>query len=80
MPLLEVGLESAGQSTEIEIVEFYVQPGDSVVEGQPLVEVATDKVNTEVVAPQAGTVSRLLAAVGDVIAPPTKPLLIIETA
>jgi 2-oxoglutarate dehydrogenase E2 component (dihydrolipoamide succinyltransferase) len=37
------------------------QPGDPVTEGEPLLEVATDKVDTEISAPFSGTLVRILA-------------------
>ena len=51
--------------TEITIVEWLVEDGGTVVEGEPLVEVATDKVNHELPAP-AGGVVRHRAAVDEV--------------
>ncbi len=41
--------------------------GDPVVEGEPLLEVETDKANVEVEAPASGTLARLLAREGDEI-------------
>lgn len=79
MALVDVALDSAGQSTEIEIIELYVAVGDSVAEGQPLLEVATDKANSEIAAPQAGTVTTLHFGVGDIVEPPTQPLLVLDT-
>jgi pyruvate/2-oxoglutarate dehydrogenase complex dihydrolipoamide acyltransferase (E2) component len=59
---------------DVVIEEWYVQVGDQVSAGQPLVLVETDKTTTEIESPVAGTVRRLLveegveALVGAVIA------------
>ena len=42
---------------ESQIVEWLVGEGDTVAEGDPLVEVTTDKVNMEVEAPTGGIVA-----------------------
>lgn len=52
---------------EAEIVRWLVREGDTVREDQPLVEVQTDKVTTEIPSPVAGRVARLLARPGDVV-------------
>jgi 2-oxoisovalerate dehydrogenase E2 component (dihydrolipoyl transacylase) len=60
--------------TEAEIVDWHVQPGDSVAEDQPFVDVETDKATVEITSPVAGKVLSLdgapgeTAAVGAVIA------------
>jgi pyruvate dehydrogenase E2 component (dihydrolipoamide acetyltransferase) len=50
------------------IVAFHVAVGASVAEGDPLVEVETDKALTDVVAPRDGIVIGLDADVGDTVA------------
>src|SRR5687768_1005435 len=52
---------------ESEIVKWLVQPGDAIVEDQPMVEVMTDKATVEIPAPAAGTISAVHAAEGDVV-------------
>ncbi|RMH52434.1 MAG: 2-oxo acid dehydrogenase subunit E2, partial [Alphaproteobacteria bacterium] len=54
--------------TEAEVVAWHVSPGDRVVADQPLVSLETDKAVVEIPAPWAGTVVRLLARVGEVVA------------
>ena len=49
---------------EVELVQWHVQPGDSVLEDQVLVEVMTDKATVEVPSPSAGTVRSLGGDVG----------------
>jgi pyruvate dehydrogenase E2 component (dihydrolipoyllysine-residue acetyltransferase) len=51
---------------EAEILKWFVQPGDAVVEDQPLAEVMTDKATVTIPSPKRGTVTRLHWKVGDV--------------
>src|ERR1700751_4582320 len=53
--------------TEGEILKWLVQPGDTVVLNQPLVEVETAKAAVEVPSPYAGVVTELRAAQGDTV-------------
>lgn len=53
------------------------KPGDPVTNGEPLLEVATDKVDTEISAPFSGTLVRLLAHEEDAIEEGTE-LAVIE--
>ncbi len=59
---------------EATISEWLVAVGDTVAEGQPIVRIESDKVETDVESPGAGTVSEIVvpegedAAVGSVIA------------
>ena len=53
---------------EGEIVEVFVQPGDSVREGDPLLEVETDKAVTAIPSPFTGQVSEVRVRPGDVVA------------
>src|SRR5687767_6322011 len=65
----QVTLPAMGESVrEGTILEWYKQEGDSVQEGETLVEVSTDKVDAEVPSPASGTVTRILAAAGDTVA------------
>lgn len=52
---------------ETEIVRWLVSEGDSVQEGDPLLEVTTDKVNMEVEATLDGIVAGITAQAGDVV-------------
>lgn len=62
-------LPDLGEGTvEAEIVEWHVQPGDSVTEGDIIADVMTDKANVEVPAPVSGTVLRTSGAPGDLVA------------
>ena len=49
------------------VVAVNVMPGQEVQQGQQLLIVETMKVNTFVLAPKAGKVAEVLAAVGDAV-------------
>jgi len=53
---------------EVELVEWHVQPGDTVAEDQVLADVMTDKATVEIPAPVRGKVLALGGKVGDVMA------------
>src|SRR5690349_5211921 len=58
VPLLGEGVE------EVTIIKWLKKEGDSVTELEPLLEVNTDKVDTEIPAPASGTVLKILAEEG----------------
>ncbi|WP_346298748.1 biotin/lipoyl-containing protein, partial [Halomonas sp. BM-2019] len=51
---------------ECEVVEWHVAEGDVIEEDQPVVEVMTDKALVEITAPEAGRVTRLYVAKGEI--------------
>jgi 2-oxoisovalerate dehydrogenase E2 component (dihydrolipoyl transacylase) len=53
--------------TEADIVKWHVQPGDTVVVNQIIVEIETAKAVVELPSPHAGVVSGLLVAEGDTV-------------
>lgn len=53
---------------EVELVEWRVRPGETVVEDQPLADVMTDKATVEVPSPVAGTVVAIHGNAGDTLA------------
>ncbi|MEZ4287278.1 MAG: dihydrolipoamide acetyltransferase family protein [Polyangiales bacterium] len=64
-----VTMPQLGESVvEGTIGRWLVSEGDHVEKDQPIVEILTDKADTEVPSPIAGTVSKLFAAVDDVVA------------
>jgi pyruvate dehydrogenase E2 component (dihydrolipoamide acetyltransferase) len=64
----EVELPELGESvTEGVITAWLVEVGDEVQVDQPLVEISTDKVDTEIPSPAAGTIQELRAGVDDEI-------------
>ena len=58
VPLLGEGVE------EVTVTKWLKKEGDSVNELEPLLEVNTDKVDTEIPAPASGTVLKILAEEG----------------
>jgi 2-oxoglutarate dehydrogenase E2 component (dihydrolipoamide succinyltransferase) len=52
---------------EATIIKWLVNEGDQVKEDDPLVEVATDKVDSEIPAPTAGTIVKILVPEGKVV-------------
>ena len=67
--LVRVTLPEMGESvTQGSIVAWRKQVGEFVAEGDPLVEVTTDKVDVEVPATVSGVVKQILAAEGDTVA------------
>ncbi|HSR19346.1 MAG TPA: biotin/lipoyl-containing protein, partial [Anaerolineales bacterium] len=58
VPLLGEGVE------EVTVTKWLKQEGDLIKELEPLLEVNTDKVDTEIPAPASGTVLKILAAEG----------------
>jgi pyruvate/2-oxoglutarate dehydrogenase complex dihydrolipoamide acyltransferase (E2) component len=64
---VDVVLPDAEQDAEIEVLELYVEVGETVAAGDVLVQVATDKANVEIPAPAAGVVAEILVADGDTL-------------
>lgn len=54
---------------EADVIEWLKQPGDSVTEGEPILELETDKVTAQVEAPANGVLVEVLAAPGSTVAP-----------
>src|SRR5437764_145620 len=66
--LVEIQMPQMGESvTEGTVLEWHVSEGDSVEEGQTVIEVSTDKVDAEVPAPASGTIAKLLVEPDDVV-------------
>ncbi|MFP4634621.1 MAG: 2-oxoglutarate dehydrogenase, E2 component, dihydrolipoamide succinyltransferase [Nitriliruptoraceae bacterium] len=64
----EVELPQLGESVEEGVITAWlVEVGDTVEVDQPLVEISTDKVDTEIPSPVAGTITELRASVDDTI-------------
>ncbi|MEA1897381.1 MAG: dihydrolipoamide acetyltransferase family protein [Bacteroidota bacterium] len=79
MAKMEILLPSMGEGViEATITKFLVNIGDHVEEDDSLVEVATDKVDSEIPAPEAGTIKELILKEGD-IPKVGELLLIMET-
>ena len=66
--MADVTLPQLGETvTEGTITQWFKQVGDTVADDEPLFEVSTDKVDTEVPSPIAGVVTEIRVAEGDTI-------------
>ena len=66
--LLEVTMPQMGVSVaEGTVVEWKKEPGDEVEADEPIVEISTDKVETEVPAPGAGRLKEVLVQAGETV-------------
>jgi multifunctional 2-oxoglutarate metabolism enzyme len=66
--ILDIVTPTGGESvTEGTILEWAVKVGDAVHDGQTVVELSTDKVDMELPAPAAGTITEILAEEGDTV-------------
>lgn len=52
---------------EGKIIEWYVEKGQSVNSGDPLVKMETDKVVTDIPSPKSGVISQRFGAVGEIV-------------
>lgn len=65
---IEIVMPQMGESVmEGEIIEWLKNIGDSVEADEPLLEIATDKIDTEVPSPESGTLLEVLVEAGDVV-------------
>lgn len=62
-PLPKLGMNQE----EGEIVSWLVAEGDTVTEGQPIVEVETDKSTVELEATASGVLARIVHGEGDIV-------------
>src|SRR5271170_5897128 len=77
---IEVTMPQMGESVvEGTVTKWLVKEGDRVQEDQPLCEISTDKVDTEIPSPGTGVIAKLIAAEGDTL-PVGAPLAVIEAA
>jgi pyruvate dehydrogenase E2 component (dihydrolipoamide acetyltransferase) len=66
--MAEVTLPQLGETvTEGTITQWFKKVGDAVAEDEPLFEVSTDKVDTEVPSPVAGTLTEIRAEEGETV-------------
>ncbi|SEG20114.1 dihydrolipoamide acetyltransferase family protein [Algoriphagus boritolerans] len=80
MASIEMLMPKMGESIiEGTILSWLKKEGDSIDQDESVLEVATDKVDTEVPATHAGVLKKILAKVGDVVAVGA-PIAVIETA
>ena len=68
MPQVELIMPKMGESImEATILKWLKKPGDHIAEDESVLEVATDKVDTEVPSTHAGILKEILAQEGDVV-------------
>ncbi|HEY5426591.1 MAG TPA: biotin/lipoyl-containing protein, partial [Candidatus Tumulicola sp.] len=78
--LIDVTLPEMGESvTEGSVVEIRRHAGEYVAEGDPLLDVTTDKVDVEVPAPASGTIAQIFVQPGQTV-PVGAKLLEIDVA
>src|SRR5665647_466356 len=69
MSEFEVLIPKLGESIqEATITKVFVNVGDTVSEDDPLFEVATDKVDSEIPSPVAGTIKAIICKTDDIMA------------
>jgi len=77
---IDVTMPQMGESVvEGTITKWLVKEGDVVTEDQPLVEISTDKVDTEIPSPGAGRIAKIVAAERETL-PVGAMLAVIEQA
>jgi dihydrolipoamide dehydrogenase len=62
---VDVTIPDIGDFKDVPIIEVHVAAGDKVEKDAPLVTLESDKATTDIPAPTAGTVSQLVAKIGD---------------
>src|SRR5882672_4267760 len=68
MARFEFKLPDIGEGvTEGEIVAWHVEPGQTIVEDEPMVEVMTDKATVTIASPKSGRVAETCGKVGDTV-------------
>lgn len=79
--MADVTLPSLGESvTEGIITKWFKKVGDAVVRDEPLFEVSTDKVDSEMPSPAAGVLVEILAGEGDTVETGSRVAVIDESA
>lgn len=79
--MADVTLPSLGESvTEGIITQWFKKVGDAVQRDEPLFEVSTDKVDSEMPSPSAGVLVKILASEGDTVATGSVVAVIDESA
>ncbi len=59
--------KAGSEMVEGEIVKWFKKEGEQVKEGEPLLEIITDKVNMEIEAEESGVLLKILANAGDIV-------------
>lgn len=80
MPTVELIMPKMGESVlEATVISWLKQEGDEVEEDETVLEVATDKVDSEIPSPYKGKITKILQKVNDVV-PVGGVLALIETS
>ena len=64
---MDVTIPDIGDAEDVEVIEICVVPGETVAANDALIVIESDKASMEVPAPFAGTVDKVLVALGDVV-------------
>lgn len=68
MALIEIAMPSMGEGiTDATIIRWIKKEGETIEEDEPLVEIATDKVDSEIPSPKTGKLVKIYANNGDVV-------------
>ncbi|PSQ88856.1 MAG: 2-oxoglutarate dehydrogenase, E2 component, dihydrolipoamide succinyltransferase, partial [Bacteroidetes bacterium QS_8_64_10] len=68
MAKVDVEMPKMGESiTEGTVIEWHKAPGDEIEQDETLLEIGTDKVDTEVPSPHAGVLDEVLVEAGDTV-------------
>nr|MBO2503790.1 biotin/lipoyl-binding protein [Thermoanaerobacterales bacterium] len=66
--MVDIQMPQLGETvTEGTITRWFKQVGDQVAEDEPLFEVSTDKVDSEVPSPVSGTLTEILVQEGETV-------------
>ncbi len=80
MAIIEVKIPQMGEGVvEATIIKWHVKTGDKVNSDDILCDIATDKVDSEIVAPESGVVKEILFKEGDIV-PVGKTIVRIENS
>lgn len=67
MPLKEILLPAMGEGiTDATIIRWLIAEGENVKKDQPIVEIATDKVDSEIVSPAEGILKKIICLAGSI--------------
>jgi pyruvate dehydrogenase E2 component (dihydrolipoamide acetyltransferase) len=62
---IEIKVPDIGGASDVDVIEIFVKPGDTIQENDSLITLESDKASMEIPAPSAGVVGKILIKVGD---------------
>lgn len=65
--MIELRTPDLGDTDKIELIQWFVKPGEIVEEGRELVELVTDKASFPVEAPISGKILEILKPAGSIV-------------